>query len=192
MKQSTLDILDSELRRGFTRYSAMPVIDRIKFYKREFLCDPTDWPRLYTTISQHTLNWQEFRFRDAVANNDLDTRMPSTHPGLYIFYVRPENLIYRFPQLALYVGISNATGSRRALRDRLKDYMNLERVMKRQNVHQMLQLYYENVWVAFCYLSLSAAQMRDLETHIHDFLGPPFGRSAYSLAVRAAQNAWDI
>lgn len=191
MKQRTLDILDAELRVGFTHYSESPPVDRIKFYRREFLCDPTDWTRLYTLISKHTFNWQEFRFRDAVANNDLDTRIPSTDPGLYIFYVRPENLLYRFPQLALYVGISNATGSRRPLRERLRDYMNLERVLKRQNVHQMLQLYYDHVWVTFSLLSLPPAQMRALETHIHDFLGPPFSKAAYSIGVRAAQNAWD-
>ena len=192
MRQRTLDILDAALRQGFTRYSGSPPVDRIQFYRREFLCDPTDWTRLYTLISQHTFRWQEFRFRDAVANNDLDTRIPSADPGLYIFYVRPENLLYNFPQLALYVGISNATGSRRALRERLRDYMNLGRILKRQNVHQMLQLYYEHVWVTFSLLSLPAAQMRALETHIHDFLGPPFGRSAYSISVRGAQSAWDI
>jgi hypothetical protein len=191
MKQATLDILDAALRRGYARYSAAAPVDRIKFYRREFLCDPTTWTPLYTLISQHTFGWQEFRFRDAVANNDLETRIPSAAPGMYIFYVRPENLVYHFPQLALYVGISNATGSGRALRERLKDYMNFERVLKRQNVHQMLQLYYDHIWVAFSHLSLPAAQMRDLETHIHDFLGPPFGRSAYSLEIRAAQNAWD-
>ncbi len=191
MKQATLDILDAELRRGYVRYSAAEPADRIKFYRREFLCDPTNWTPLYTLISQHTFGWQEFRFRDAVSNNDLDTRIPSADPGMYIFYVRPVNLVYRFPQLALYVGISNATGSGRALRERLKDYMNFERVLKRQNVHQMLQLYYDHIWVAFSHLSLSAAQMRELETQIHDFLGPPFGRSAYSLEIRAAQNAWD-
>lgn len=192
MRQRTLDILDAALRQGFTHYSGSPSVDRIQFYRREFLCDPTDWTKLYKLISQHTFSWQEFRFRDAVANNDLDTRIPSTDPGLYIFYVRPENLFYNFPQLALYIGISNATGSRRALRERLKDYMNLERILKRKNVHQMLQLYYEHVWVTFSLLSLPAAQMLELETHVHDFLGPPFGRSAYSISVKGAQSAWDI
>jgi hypothetical protein len=69
--------------------------------------------------------------------------------------------------------------------------MNLEVVRKRKNIHQALQLYYENVWVAFSLLSLPAAQMRALETHIHDFLGPPFGKSGYSIGVKGAQNAWD-
>lgn len=192
MKQTTLDILDAALRREQGRYTGSSQVDRIQLFRRKFLCDPTDWTRLYALISQHAFTWQEFRFRDAVASNDLDRRIPSTDPGLYIFYVRPENLVHQFPQFALYVGISNATGSRRALRDRLKDYMNLQKILKRQNVHQMLQLYYENVWVAFSLLTLPATKMRALETHIHDYLAPPFGKSGYSIGVRGAQSAWDV
>lgn len=192
MRQATLDILDAALRSGHLHYTRASVTDRVQFYRREFLCDPTCWAALYALISQHAFTWHEFRFRDAVANNDLDTRIPSTAPGLYIFYVRPENLVYHFPQLALYIGISNATGSNRPLRTRLHDYMNLDRVRKRKNIHQMLQLYYDHIWVAFAHLSIPAAEMIQLETHIHDFLGPPFGRSAYSLPVKAAQSAWDV
>jgi hypothetical protein len=192
VRQATLDILDASLRTGHLRYTGASVTDRVAFYRREFLCDPTGWAALYASISQQAFTWQEFRFRDAVANNDLDTRIPSTAPGLYIFYVRPENLVYHFPQLALYIGISNATGSNRSLRTRLKDYMNLDRIQKRQNIHQMLQLYYDHIWVAFSHLSIPAAGMLQLETDIHDFLGPPFGRSAYSPGVKAAQRAWDV
>ena len=134
---------------------------------------------------------QEFRFREAVENNDLDQRIPSSDPGLYIFYVRPDNLVYRFPQVALYVGISNATGSGRALRERLKDYMRLGTLQKRKNVHQMLQLYYDYIWVAYSHLVLTSTQLKALETQLHDFLGPPFSRAAYSLDIREAKSAWD-
>lgn len=187
MKQQTLDILDAELRSGQTRYAGSTIRDRVKFYERKFMFDPTRWGSLHTAISQHALTWQEFRFQEAVANNDLDSRIQSTDPGLYIFYVRPDNLVYRFPQMALYVGITD-----RALRVRLREYMNLETIRKRDNVHQMLQLYYDHVWVAFSQLTLTRNQLRQLETNIHDFIGPPFGRSAYSAETKSARSAWDV
>lgn len=192
MRQATLDLLDAELRKGHTHYTGSSAKDRILFYRRELRCDPTCWTALYAEISRYTLIWQEFRYRDALARNDIDTQIPSNDPGLYIFYVRPEDLLYQFPRLPLYVGISNATGTNRPLRERLKEYMNLGTVKKRNNVHQMLQLYYDHVWVAYSHLSIPSSDMLQLETNIHDFLCPPFGRSAYSLSVKASQRAWDV
>jgi hypothetical protein len=79
MNQKTLDILDAALRQGQTHYVTAPAVDRVQFYRREFLCDPTNWTQLYAAIGQHTFNWQEFRFRDAVTNNDIDTRIQIVH-----------------------------------------------------------------------------------------------------------------
>ena len=192
MNKATLDILDADLSGNFAHYTGSSAIDRARFYKREFLYDPTRWSALYAHISKHSLNWQEFRFGEVVANNDLDVRIPSKEPGLYIFYVRPNNLLHRFPQFVLYVGISNVGGSKRPLRERLKDYFNLAAIKKRQNVHQMLQLYYDYVWVAFSLLSISSKKMIELEEYIHDYLGPPFGRSGYSIEVKKSIKAWDL
>jgi hypothetical protein len=191
MRQATLDILDAELRDKHRHYTSASLVDRQRFYRRDFLFDPTGWSNLYTSISNHKFTWNEFRFCDAVASNDIDTRISSAEPGLYIFYVRPQTLVYRFPQLALYVGISNATGTGRSLRDRLKDYMKIGSIRKRANIHQMLQLYYDYIWVAYSHLSLKAEEMVKLETYIHDFLRPPFGRSAFSPKIKAARGAWD-
>jgi len=192
MKKATLDILDADLSERFTHYTGHSAIDRARFYKREFLYDPTRWPALYPLISAHTFDWQEFRFGDVVASNDLDVRIPSKNPGVYIFYVRPNDLLCKFPQFALYVGISNVGGSKRPLRERLKDYFNLGQIKKRKNVHQLLQLYYDYVWVAFSLLSISSTKMMKLEEYIHDYLGPPFGRSGYSIEVKKSIAAWDL
>ncbi len=191
MKKATLDILDAGLSGDFARYESSSAIDRARFYKREFLYDPTRWSELYARIAEYSLNWQEFRFGEVVANNDLDVRISSKDPGLYIFYVRPNGLLHKFPQFALYVGISNVGGSKRPLRERLKDYFNLAAIKKRQNVHQMLQLYYDYVWVAFSFLSISSKKIIKLEEDIHDYLGPPFGKSGYSIEVKKSRNAWD-
>jgi hypothetical protein len=192
MKKATLDILDADLSGNFARYRSFSIVDRERFYKREFLYDPTRWTDLYALISRYSLTWQEFRFGEVVANNDIDVRIPSQNPGLYIFYVRPNDLLYRFPQFALYVGISNVSGSKRPLRERLKDYLNLPTIKKRLNVHQMLQLYYDHVWVAFSLLSIPSTEMSKLEEYVHDYLGPPFGKSGYSIEVKKSIKAWDL
>ena len=78
------------------------------------------------------------------------------------------------------------------MNQRLKDYYNLGAIKKRQNVHQMLQLYYDYVWVAFSLLSISSKKMVKLEEYIHDYLGPPFGRIGYSIEVKKSRKAWDL
>jgi len=191
MRQSTLDPLDSELRSASGRYSAALANDRQKFFSRTFQADPVEWQNREKYFSSQKFQWIEFRYRDVVSSNDLDTRIPSDSPGLYIFSVRPDYLVAGFPHFALYSGISNDRDSNRPLRERLKDYFRLNTVKKRKNVHQMLQLYYPHIWVTCTLLKWSTRKLKELETNLHEYLGVPFATQAYSPESKSARNAWD-
>ena len=113
---------------------------------------------------------------------DLEQIISSTLPGIYIFYVRPERLIGRFPQFALYIGISNERNSQRPLRDRLGDYLpsNLSTIQKRKNVHRMLQIYYNSLWVTYATTSAVSSDLEALEEAVHGYIHPCFGRRDFS------------
>ncbi len=190
MRQSTLDLLDSELRSSSARYSASSAQDRQKFFSLTFQADPVQWQARENYFSGQNLQWIEFRYRDVVNANDLDSRITSNSPGLYIFSVRPDSLVAGFPHFALYGGISNDRNSNRPLRERLKDYFRMNTVKKRENVHQMLQLYYSHIWVSCTLLNWSTRRLKELETNLHEHLGVPFGTQAYTPESKAARSAW--
>lgn len=191
MRQNTLDILDSELRAGYKRYSSATAIDQQLFFSRNIQVDPVQWEKLKAYFSSHHFQWADFRYCEVVDHNDLDGRIQSDSPGLYIFSAKPEVLVAGFPSFALYAGISNDHNSNRPLRERLKDYFRLNTVKKRRNVHQMLQLYYPNIWVSYTLLNWSTLQLKELEANLHEYLGVPFGTQAYTPESKSAHNAWD-
>jgi hypothetical protein len=191
MLQRTLDLLDAELRRGYDHYTTQRLRDRQKDFSRTFQVDPAQWKSYEGYFSKQKLTWIEFRYKDAVDANDLDARIPSESPGLYIFSARPDHLVGGFPQFALYSGISNDRDSKRPLRERLKDYFRLNTIQKRGNVEQMLQLYYPHVWVSCTLLNWPTKRLKKLETSVHEYLGVPFGTQAYEPLTKAARAAWD-
>jgi len=191
MNQRTLDLLDAELRRGFTHYTGFSLRDRQVIYSRRIQADPTQWAAFDAYFAAQQFQWIEFRYQDITTTNDLDTRIPSTDPGLYIFYAKADHLVAGFPRFAFYGGISNDRNSNRPLRDRLKDYFYLSKKAKRANIDQMLQLYYPHIWVTCTLLNWTTAQLKTLETNLHEYLGVPFGTQAYTPATKTARNAWD-
>lgn len=80
----------------------------------------------------------------------------------------------------------------RALKERLKNYLPsaLSQIRKRENIHLMLQMYYDCLWVSYALTSDHASQLEDLEEKIHSFVYPCFGRRDYSPEVKTMQKAW--
>jgi hypothetical protein len=190
MKQATLDLLDASLRRDFDAYIAASPRHRQKFFSHSFQADPVQWVQYSAYFANTPLHWDEFRYKDAVEANDLDVRIPTDEPGLYIFFAQPDTLVGGFPQFPFYGGISNDRNSNRPLRERLKDYFRLETVAKRDNVDQMLQLYYPHVWIKFTLLNWTTQRLKELETNLHEYLGFPFAKQAYTPTSKKARGAW--
>lgn len=190
MWQRTLDLIDADLRQGHDRYLGYPPQDRWQLYKRSIQADPTRWAEFDAYFSGQQLVWQEFRYGDAVAANDIETRIQSDSPGLYIFFIRPNTLISGFSRLPLYIGISGDRDSERPLKERLVEYFRLSTVAKRNNVHQMLQMYYPHTWVSYTLLDWDTAQLKELETRLHEYLGIEFATQAYTPETKAARSAF--
>ena len=150
------------------------------------------WDRYVPPAWVFELNWREYRYAEIQRRKDLDLFIPDDEPGIYVFYARPDRLIYNFPQFPLYNGISNERNSLRPLRERLKDYLPtaLSKIKKRKNIHRMLRLYYEHIWVAFAFSEATSADLEEVEKLLHGFIYPCFSRRDFPPEIKEQQQAF--
>lgn len=185
--QPTLDLLDSELRRDYAAQAAQEPKWHYKHYRQQIVISPTYWETHYPTIAAVTFDWVHVSF-DALGahlNSLSDDRT-----GVYLFYIRPEHLVEGMPQHVFYVGIAGEHDSGRPLRTRLGDYLNINNLRKRENVHTQLQLYYPRVQVAYSFLDLASADLAALEKALHGFFYPWAGRRDFPAEVKAGIKAF--
>lgn len=192
MPKATFDPFDASLGDAYGYYQGLADGVRFSCYQHEFMIDPQSWLKYEPPAWVFSLNWREYRYATIQQRNDLDVLIPEDDPGIYIFYTRANRLIYHFPQFAFYVGISNERNSQRPLRERLKDYLPtaLNMIRKRRNVHRMLQLYYEHIWVAFALSSESSVVLEDVEEKLHGYMYPCFNRRDFPADIKRQQQAF--
>ncbi len=188
IKQATLDLLDSELRNETSNFKSLSYTNRLKLFTFGLRIDPLRSQEYFDRISANDLKWNEPIKYSSKPN--LDNIIKDNEVGIYLFVVEPEKLILNMPKYVLYVGISGANDSQRPLRERLKDYFYYEKIKKRTNIHQMLGLYYENIYIYYAYFDNINKNIEDVETALHEFFSPHFARKAFELETRKAANAW--
>lgn len=186
---ATVDMLDASIPDDFNRWIGFSDEVRWPHYRKDFCTDPVFWKRHEPPTWAFSLTWAEFRYKDIRDAAHLDAIISSDKPGLYIFYVRPDRLIFPFPQFALYVGISNESDSGRPLRKRLRDYLPdvITKKKKRENIDRMLRLYYGVLWVAYALSDRSSTDLELLEEKLHGFIHPPYDRRDFPVDIKTQQ-----
>lgn len=194
MDKATFDLLDAPLSDAYGHYQDLNDEDRFNHYRQTFLIDPKNWTRHIPPEWVFELHWQEYRYAEIQRREDLNRIITGDTPGIYIFYTRANSLVYRFPQFAFYIGISNERESHRPLRDRLSEYLptSLNSIKKRKNVHRMLRLYYNHIWVAFALSSASSEQLSEAEKQLHGFIYPCFNRRDFPTDIKQQQQAFGV
>src|SRR5689334_21705506 len=132
MRQATLDILDASLRAAYEKNLKKPPSDHFKLHQRTFAISPKYWKKYFRKAAT-SWSWTRVRYEELEAHLQGVT---SNSTGVYYFYVRPHDLLNDDPQFVFYVGIAGENDSRRPLKTRLRDYLHLEKVKKRNAVHQ--------------------------------------------------------
>lgn len=190
--KATFDLFDATLGDAYNYWQALPDDVRFTSYRREFLIDPQHWTQHKPADWVFALKWREYRYADIQKAEDLQRVIPEDSPGIYVFYTRPAQLVYQFPQFAFYVGISNEKNSRRPVRERLKDYVPaaISKIRKRENIHRMLQLYYGHIWVAFALSLARSKDLRKAEEHLHGYVHPCFARRDFPAKIKTQQKAF--
>lgn len=189
---ATLDPLDAALFEGHKIFQSMPDSVRAPHYKREFWVDPKHWERHKPPDWVFDLKWEAYRYSKVDTAAKLRAVAKRNVPGLYVFSVKPSHCLNGFPAYALYVGISNANDSGRAVRKRLAEYLpsNISAIKKRGNIHRMICLYFDTLWVHFAYVAKSSAALRKAEVTLHGYFAPPFAIQAYPPDMKAPRKAF--
>lgn len=186
MRQATLDILDASLRADYTKNLKKPPNDHFQLYSRTITVSPKYWKK-YHPKKALTWNWTKVRYRDL--ENHLQG-LTSASAGIYYFYVRPDSLLGELPQFVFYVGISGEHGSNRPLKTRLRDYLRLDTVKKRDAVHLTLQQFYPCVWVAYALPKVASSTLETLEKALHGYFQPWANDRDFPVEIKKARKAW--
>lgn len=149
MKKPTLDILDA-ISPEYRQYQTiLPPTARYNEYTSQFSLNKDIWEQHYKEISSVSFDWKELRYYDIVNRTQQINKLVPDSQGVYIFMVRPVDLIYNLPKFVYYVGIAGANGGMRTLRERLQDYFSESKLRKRDAVRILIYKHFENVYIGY-------------------------------------------
>ncbi|MGD2085007.1 MAG: hypothetical protein PVH61_02375 [Candidatus Aminicenantes bacterium] len=185
MDRATLDLLDAELNRAFEENLAKDYLDRVKLLTNAIRIDPWWSEKKYDELQKYLpfLNWKTLKYSP---HNDIDAKINSDSIGVYFFYVMPEHTILDKPQYVFYVGIS----SKRPLKDRLKDYYNINNIKKRSNIHNFLAWHYPYVYIAFSLFDSEKGDIEMLEKILIEYFQPFINMKDFQPETMEAKKAW--
>lgn len=188
MIQATLDLFDSELRNSTNHYIQMNNDDRLKLLKFDIRIDPIHSDKYFNKINNCNLE-----FKDPIKLSEKPdlSQISDDLCGIYLFVVQPTNLILNMPKYVLYIGISGANNSNRSLKKRLSDYLNINTVSKRNNIHKMMQLFYDHLYIYYAYFGNdSNFSINDIEIAFHEYFSPHFAKAAFEVNTKKSNSAW--
>ncbi|MGN8056028.1 hypothetical protein ACTJKN_07140 [Pedobacter sp. 22163] len=189
VKLKTFDLLDAHFYQDQkSDYIDLPPNPRFASSREELIIDPRNWENHYPVISSFTYKWVKFKFD---SRPTLEHIIPSTDPGVYIFYIQPATTILDMPKFVLYIGISNANGTGRALRDRLADYYSLSKLKKRSSLMRLLVKYYPQTYIACSTLKASSTEILKLEKSLNGFYFPIANKDDFPVEISQAKKAFN-
>lgn len=172
MKKLTLDILDAISPEYSSYQSITPITARYNEYTSQFSLNNQGWEAYYRNISAITFNWQEIKYEDVVNKVIKINDVIPKEIGVYLFIVRPLNMVNGLPRFVYYVGIAGANGSKRALNERLKDYFNESHLKKRDTIRIMIHKHYKNVFINYSSIKVaSGITLEEIEKSLIGFFG---------------------
>jgi len=190
IKQKTFDLLDAHLRRENDFYNNLDFDKRQVFYTHKpYRVDPWWANKKYEALKKESFNWSKpIKYSDLI---DFNKHISSNDIGIYLFVVSPKNLIFNLPQTVLYVGISGDKGKERPLKDRLNDYYQISKLEKRDNIHQLIQLYYDDLYVVYTfYEGGDYKELLKIETALTEFFSAPYSVAAYEPPTKKSRSKW--
>jgi hypothetical protein len=189
IRQKTFDLLDASLRSDNNSYLNYKPEDRTIFYStKPYRIDPWWSNQKLLEIEKFPFDWSApVKYSEY---KDFRTIIPTEDTGIYLFFVAPNRLVYDLPRTVLYVGISGDRGSKRPLRERLNDYYKISNIKKRSNIHKLLQLYFDDLYIAYSLYSGDFKELLKLETALTEFFSAPYSNAAYEPPTRKGRNTW--
>ena len=189
IKTSTFDLLDAEYTAEVGDYLAAKDKHRYTLSNETFNLDPKYWKDYYQIINDFkcTFSWGEFKFD---SRPDLNTLIPSNDIGIYMFIIKPMDLIFDLPKFVIYVGISGEKGSNRPLKDRIGDYLNFNIIKKRGCLDRLLCKYYNQAYVAYSTVNVKWQDVEEIEKAFHGFFMPIGNKRDFPVNIKKIKNSF--
>lgn len=132
------------------------------------------------------LNWQSIRYND---EEEIE-KIPNDKKGVYAFAVCHENSILPPHGYILYIGMVGKN-SGRCLRDRYKDYLNINTVKKRDNIAQMIGNWSKVLRFFYAPIAeISSDDLEALEKQLNSALIPPYALKDMDAKVKKMRTAF--
>lgn len=181
----TFDVLDKELTGEVKSFNSIIEDYRWNNSGIEFHIDPQYWEEYYQKVKKYLpkLKWEELKYSKFP---DLNKVITTNDLGIYLFVIRPDNMILSYPQFVMYVGISGEDGSNRPLKERINDYFNIGNIKKRKKLHGMLKKYYHNTWLIYSLIkNIKHKDLEQLEEDLHGYFIPPANTRDYPVRIKS-------
>lgn len=189
MLKRTLDLLDAHFTAERQEYEAMKANPKFIYSSEEFIINPSYWDKYYDKLKHITFNWNEVKYD---SKPDVTRLITTDDPGVYMFYIRPNNCIWDLPKFVLYIGISGATASLNPLKNRLSNYFNHNVVRKRDALHRLLGKYYNHTYVVYSLLpGFNSSQILDLEKNLIGYYYPIANVEDFPVEIQGPRKAFN-
>jgi hypothetical protein len=190
MKTATFDILDKNLSEEYQTWALPNFEKRKRLYEETFLCDIINWENYYKQIEPYNLMWKEFKYDSIEDLAQIDQIIGDDCTGFYMLVVKPKNAVYEMPKNVFYVGMSGEKNSNRPLKERLKDYFNLNKIKKRNAVMRLLHKYYPNVYIAYSLYNNSTDILKQIESSLIGFFYPLCNKDDFPIELKEDKKAF--
>ena len=155
----------------------------ISRYERSFILNPARL--LANDFVVASLDWHAIQYGPAAAD-----QVPDDRRGIYAFAIRIESAVLPPHGYILYLGIAGRD-SDRSLRERYRDYLNLNKVRKRVGIARMIADWHEVLQFIFAPVDdvFTTQDLQRLETQLNTALIPPYSEQDIDAEVRSRRRA---
>ena len=118
--------------------------------------------------------------------------VPNDQKGVYAFVVAHPDNVLPAHRYVMYVGIAGKRSSR-SLRARYGDYLNTNKVLKRDRITRMIGTWSDVLHFAYAPVpeTVSSDELSALEVAINSALLPPFSKADLTAHIRKMQRMYD-
>ena len=185
---ATVDIL-SHLKGEYDSYTKSSDKQYYKLSLQNVAVTPR-WCDVYGSNLQSTpFNWTHVKYTELDSHLSSDTNN-GNGIGVYLFVVKPEFTIINLPGYVYYVGIAGEGDSGRHLRERLRQYIQVSALKKRNKVGTALELYHNETFVYYSKLNVTSDELSDIESNLHGYFMPWANVRDFPTPVKRAIGAW--
>ncbi|MFS1873316.1 hypothetical protein [Enterovibrio norvegicus] len=185
---ATEDIL-SHLKVGFDEYKGLTDKFYYKTSLQKIAVTPRWWSSYGSELESVVFDWKDIKYTDLDGHLSGDSNN-GDGIGVYLFVVKPDFSIINLPGYVFYVGIAGERDSERHLRDRLRQYIQVSSISKRNKVQTALELYHHETYVFYSKLNVSSVELSEIESNLHGYFMPWANERDYPAPVKRARGAW--